>query len=184
MSTNTNKSPATTVDRLGGEPVAIRVTWTTAEQQSKSYFMPTDSFKMVVKKEDPTSPGTYLDLGDGGSELFCYSGVPMQGAVLYHKNPPQSAIGRYVVVDIGGGEYAYAPLYQTVRGYLPKLNAGIYHIQLQRYDTGTSTYVDFGDMVQMWCQEPTRFEDIYSLKQSFASEAYLTGYQTVLEGGV
>jgi hypothetical protein len=185
MSTNTNKSPATTVDRMGGEPVSVRVTWTLAEQQAKSYFLPGDTFKMVVKKESTTSPGTYVNLGVDGAELFCYSGVPMQGAVLHYVDPPTSAIGRYVVIATGvGTEYVNAPVYQTVTGYLPKLNAGIYHIQLQRYNTFSATYEDYGDVVQMWCQEPNRFEDIYSLKQSFAPEAYLTGAQTILEGGV
>jgi len=76
MSTISNSSPATTIDRLGGEPVIIKVTWTVPEMQAQSFFGPTDSFKMVVRKESDTVPGTYVDIGVGGAALYCYSGTP------------------------------------------------------------------------------------------------------------
>jgi hypothetical protein len=186
MSTITNSSYATTIDRIGGECLAIRVTWTTGEQVLKSYFMPTDLFKMVVKKEDPATPGTYLDIGPSGSELTCHSGIPGDVDVLHHINPVQSAIGRYAVVEspAASGLYINTPVYQTVKGYMPRLSIGIYYVQLQRYNTGTSLYANYGTPVAVWCQNPLRDEIIYSLKSSFPSEVYLTGAQDISEGGV
>lgn len=184
MSTNSNSSPATTIDRLGGEPVIVKVTWTLAEMQGQSYFGPTDSFKMVVKKESDTVPGTYVNIGVGGAELYCYSGVPEQGAVLYHYDPAISRVLAWenVVPTANPAIYINAPKYQFVKGYMPKLLAGVYYVQLQRY--GGGVYTDFGTPVSVWCQEPSRFDTIYSLKSNYDEKPYLVGAQDISQGGV
>ena len=181
MSTTTNKSLETTIDRLGGEAVIIKTTWLTTEQESESYFKPTDSFKMVVRKEVVATPGTYVDIGKGGVPLYCYSGTAGQGAILYHYDPALSRVLAYTSV-VSSARHINAPNFQFVKGYTPKLAAGIYHIQLQRLVTGS--YTDFGDPVTMQCQEPSRFDAIYSLKQNFDEEPYMTGFQYIEQGGV
>lgn len=184
MSTISNSSPETTIDRLGGEPVIVKVTWTLAEMQGQSYFGPTDSFKMVVKKESDTVPGTYVNIGVGGAELYCYSGVPEQGAVLYHYDPAISRVLAWenVVPTANPAIYINAPKYQFVKGYMPKLLAGVYYVQLQRY--GGGVYTDFGTPVSVWCQEPSRFDTIYSLKSNYDEKPYLVGAQDISQGGV
>jgi len=186
MATTQNASSKTTVDRLGGEPVIIRVNWTTAEQESQSYFAPTDLFQMVVRKESTDSPGTYVDIGESGAPLYCYSGVPQQGTTLYHYDPQPSRILAYTSVqpDPLIDRFINAPNFQFVKGSLPKTLAGIYHIQLQRKAIGDPAFSDFGDPVTMWCQEPTRFDTIYSLKQNYDEEPYLVGHQSIESGGV
>jgi len=186
MSTISNASIQTSVDRLGGEPVIIKTTWTTAEQEAQSYFVPTDLFQMVVRKESTTTPGTYVDIGESGNPLYCYSGVPEQGATLYHYDPQLSRVLAYTSVqpDIGINRFINAPNFQFVKGYLPRLLSGIYHIQLQKKSVGESVFSDFGSPVTMWCQEPTRFDTIYSLKANYDEEPYMVGAQSIDEGGV
>ena len=185
MSTISNSSPATTIDRLGGEPVIIKVTWTLAEMQAQSFFGPTDSFKMVVRKESDTVPGTYVDIGVGGAALYCYSGTPEQGGVLYHYDPAQSRVlaWKNVIPTVNPPAYINAPVYQFVKGYMPKLLAGVYYVQLQN-DTGGGVYADFGTPVAMWCQEPSRFDTVYSLKSNYDEKPYLVGAQDISQGGV
>ena len=188
MSTNTSASPETEVDRSGGEPVIIKVTWTTAELRALSYFdLAADLFRMVVRTVNTTTPGTYDDIGPSAVPLYCYSGIPGQGNVLYHYDPSPARVQAWSVLEtpaVSSNVWVNAPLYQYVKAYLPKLQEGIYHVFLQRKHDGDPDYADFGLPVQVWCQNSMRFEDVYALKRNFTDDVYLTGPQSVLDGGV
>lgn len=191
MSTISNKSPETTVDRLGGDPVVFQVTWTAGEKIAMSYFKPGDLFRMVVKIEDPAAPGTYLDIGPEDpmvpgvpTPYYCWSGIPGQPNIVGYIDPQQSAIERYEVVSTGPSTWANAPVFQRVKMYMPKVQAGVYYVQLEYKANGAPIYTSLGSLLPMWCQEPCRFDEGYSIKGTYPEDVYLTGAQSILEGGV
>ena len=183
MSTVTNKSPETTIDRLGGDPVVFQVTWTAGEKQAGSYFKTGALFRMSVKVENPASPGTYLDIGESGAPYYCWSGIPGQPHEVTYIDPPKSAIDRYEVVSTSPSTWANAPVYQRVKMYMPKVLAGVYYVQME-YKPKGGAYGNLGSPLPMWCQEPCRFDEGYSIKGTYPEDVYMTGAQSILEGGV
>lgn len=171
----------------GGALVSVRVNW----DSGATTFPYRTQLRIAVCREAedsvwtaPEDAPTLEHLGPDGEPLLCYSGVPEQGATLYHNDPTTADDDALYILNPGTVETAtLQPKWQWVRAYTPRLAIGLHYLLLQRYDTGTSAWVDVAPVVYPF---PTavnvlyrnRPGEVYAMRQNFPSPPYNPGPQT------
>lgn len=184
----TTRISAQQVPDHGGHPVVVRIDWSQAEANAGDVFSLAATCRMLLRIEDPSNPGTYLDTGSALTPRELFSGRPGQvmadtdadGRTGYHVIYPLPPLAidpaGWRLVDIAGTN-VQSPVSHWCRGYLPKLAAAIYWIQVQVLDPGTLAWSDVGDPVPVRVLPRSRIRSIYDIRGSIPNPPYLPGQQ-------
>lgn len=200
----TTRISAQQVPDHGGHPVVVRLDWTQQEADDGDVFGLATRCRMLLRVEDPANPGAYLDTGPVAGappaptprELF--SGRPGQVMVdtdadgrtgyhiVYPRPPLASDPAGWRLVDRDGTN-VQSPVSHWCRGYLPKLAAAVYWVQVQVLNPGTLAWSNVGTPVPLRVLPRARIRSIYDIRRRIPNPPYLPGQQdpgdeTMLEG--